>query len=79
MEQVFRYALRNQRSSQYSIYISLAVDPVKKVALNCTNIEKTLHYWHDLLEMNVITKSDQEILLVYGANSAQLEFNKLGK
>jgi len=52
-------------------------DPVQKVSLNCTDIDKTLHYWKDLLQMNVITKTDKEILLAYGDGSAQLEFVQL--
>lgn len=65
--------------SNQSICNNLVSDPVQKVALNCTNIEKTLHYWHDLLQLNVITKTNKSILLAYGESSAQLEFVQLGK
>lgn len=57
--------------------INVSIDPVKEVALNTTDIEKTQQYWHSLLNMKVLEKSDSSLALTYGENQASLAFKKV--
>lgn len=50
---------------------------MKEVALNTTDIEKTQRYWHSLLNMKVLEKSDSSLALTYGENQASLAFKKV--
>lgn len=61
------------------IYIYFQTDPVKGVTMNTTDIEKTHHYWHSLLNMNVLSKSETVLKLSYGDKQSFLAFNKIGK
>jgi lactoylglutathione lyase len=54
-----------------------ASDPVVSVALNITNLEKSVDYWSNVLNMNLITKSDTSAVLSYKENSAQLKLQKI--
>lgn len=55
-----------------------ASDPVVSVALNSTNLEKSIDYWSNVLNMNLISKSDTSAVLAYNASSAQLKLQKIG-
>lgn len=56
-----------------------ASDPVVGVALNSTNLQKSIEFWSDVLNMNVISKSDSSAVLSYNEKSVQLELKKIGK
>lgn len=53
-------------------------DPVVRVALNSTNLEKSIGYWSNILNMNVISKSDDSVTLSYNEKSVQLELKRIG-
>lgn len=55
------------------------LDPVKNVMLNTVDIEKTHFYWHNLLNMKVLTKTETELVLAYDVAQAHLVFKKIGK
>lgn len=47
--------------------------------MNSTDIEKTHHYWHTLLNMKVLEKTESYLKLSYGDSQAFLAFSKIGK
>lgn len=65
----------------YTIYVideQSDGDPVKSVVINSNDLQKTMVYWTDLLNMELLEKSDKEIHLTYGGRQAQLLFRKTG-
>lgn len=66
----------------YTIYViddQSDGDPVKSVVINSNDLQKTQVYWTDLLNMQLLEKSDKEIHLSYGGKQAELTFRKTGK
>lgn len=53
-------------------------DPVKKVTLNTNDLDKTQHYWQDILKMKIVSKTDLEVTLAYDVTSTHLGFKKIG-
>lgn len=53
-------------------------DPVEKVTLSSSNLQKTIAYWKDILELNVFNQTDKSVLLGYGDDQAKLEFQDIG-
>lgn len=47
--------------------------------MNTTDIDKTHHYWHELLNMNVLSKTETDLKLSYGDEQAFVAFKKIGK
>lgn len=60
-------------------FIYFRLDPVGGVTMNSTDIDKTHHYWHTLLNMKVIENTESDLKLSYGDSQAFLAFNKIGK
>lgn len=56
-----------------------ADDPVKGVTMNTTDIEKTHSYWHKLLTMKVLSKTETDLVMSYSEAQAFLAFNRIGK
>merc|ERR1712071_233753 len=52
-------------------------DPVQKVTIASSNLEKSLKYWNELLSMKLIEKKESTALLSYGENQAKLELNDI--
>lgn len=66
----------------YTFYVSdeqSTGDPVKSVVINSNDLSKTLAYWTDLLGMQVVQQSDNELVLTYGGEQANLVFKKYGE
>lgn len=53
-------------------------DPVEKVTLCSSNLQKTIAYWKDILDMKVIEKADNRVSMSYGEDQAKLEFIDIG-
>ncbi|XP_076662521.1 glyoxalase domain-containing protein 4 [Halictus rubicundus] len=53
-------------------------DPVEKVTLSSSNLQKTVAYWKDILELKVFSQTDKSVLLGYGDDQAKLEFQDIG-
>ena len=60
------------------IYIC-ATDPVKKVTLASSDLEKSVNYWSGLLQMKVHEKSDNKAVLGFGDDQAKLELLAIGR
>lgn len=54
-------------------------DPVKGVAINTNDLEKTKAFWIDVLKMKLIKETNDEITLSYGEQQASLIFKKTGE
>lgn len=54
-------------------------DPVQNVIVNSNDLQKTQSYWTDLLGMQLVKQTDNEIMLTYGGEQATLVFKKYGK
>lgn len=53
-------------------------DPVEKVTLSSSNLQQTIAYWKDILNMKVVEQEDKRVLMSYGDNQAKLEFVDIG-
>jgi len=53
-------------------------DPVQKVTLASSNLQKSIAYWKDILQMKVYEQKDRSVLLGYGDNQAKLELEDIG-
>lgn len=54
-------------------------DPVEKVTLSSSNLQKTTEYWKDILKLKVFNQTDKSVLLGYSDDQAKLEFEDIGK
>ncbi|KAJ6636951.1 Glyoxalase domain-containing protein 4 [Pseudolycoriella hygida] len=52
-------------------------DPVVSVALNCTDLHKSIEFWNKVLEMELISQSDNAAVFLYKENAVQLELKKI--
>jgi len=54
-----------------------ADDPVQKVSLASSNLQKSVDYWQNLCGMQVFNKSDKTAVLGYDANKCKLELKQI--
>ncbi|GFS94047.1 glyoxalase domain-containing protein 4 [Nephila pilipes] len=50
-----------------------STDPVQKVTLACSNLQKSIDYWNGLLGMKIYEKKDKSVLLGYSDTQCKLE------
>ncbi|XP_076752342.1 glyoxalase domain-containing protein 4 [Xylocopa sonorina] len=53
-------------------------DPVEKVTLSSSNLQKTMAYWKDTLELKVFNQTEKSVLLGYSNEQAKIEFEDIG-
>ncbi|XP_078040510.1 glyoxalase domain-containing protein 4 [Augochlora pura] len=53
-------------------------DPVEKVTLSSSNLQSTIAYWKNILELKVFNQTDNSVLLGYTDDQAKLEFRDIG-
>lgn len=53
-------------------------DPVEKISLAVSNLERSIKYWHGLLKMKIVNKSEKSVQLSYGDGQALLELCDIG-
>ncbi|XP_011306199.1 glyoxalase domain-containing protein 4 [Fopius arisanus] len=53
-------------------------DPVEKVSLSTSNLEKSISYWRDILNLKVYDQKDKTVLLGFADDQAKLEFKDIG-
>ncbi|XP_015114094.1 glyoxalase domain-containing protein 4 [Diachasma alloeum] len=53
-------------------------DPVEKVTLSSSNLEKSISYWRDILNLKVYDQKDKTVLLGFGDDQAKLELKDIG-
>lgn len=63
----------------YNFVLSIFLDLVEKVTINCTNLTESLEYWHNILDMTIVSKDESKATLSYGDDQANLELNQIGK
>lgn len=54
-------------------------DPVQKVTLSSSNLQTTIAYWKDILDMKVIEQEDDRVSMCYDKDQTKLEFVDIGK
>lgn len=52
-------------------------DPVRMVSLGVTNLQKSVDYWHGVLGMNIVSKSDKNAVLNFDPKKCALELVQL--
>lgn len=52
-------------------------DPVLKLSLASTSIDRTVSYWNQILGIKILHKDDQKTLFTYDENQAFIEFKKI--
>ncbi|VDP45605.1 unnamed protein product [Soboliphyme baturini] len=59
----------------YSIFVKDATreDPFSKVILNVSELKKSLVFWHDILNMTIVSRSATNAVLSYGPEQCPLE------
>lgn len=53
-------------------------DPVKKVALACSDLKKSVDFWSNLCDMKIYSQDDKSAVLGYGDNQCKLELIDIG-
>ncbi|KAG7199309.1 hypothetical protein KM043_018162 [Ampulex compressa] len=53
-------------------------DPVEKVTLSSSNLQRTIDYWKGILELQVFDQTDNTVVMGYSAHQAKLEFKDIG-
>ncbi|XP_017891995.1 glyoxalase domain-containing protein 4 isoform X2 [Ceratina calcarata] len=53
-------------------------DPVEKVSLSSSNLEKTIVYWKDILGLKIFDQTEKTVLMGYSADQAKVEFISIG-
>lgn len=53
-------------------------DPVVKVTLASSNLQKTIDYWNGLLGLRIFEKTEKNVLFGFNDNEAKLEFQDIG-
>jgi len=53
-------------------------DPVEKVTLSSSNLERTIAYWKDILGLKIFDRKDKSVLMGYSKDQAKLEFEDIG-
>lgn len=56
----------------------LLLDPVVKVTLSSSNLQRTISYWKDILNMKIYEQSDNHVVFGYDDHQAKLEFKYIG-
>lgn len=53
-------------------------DPVEKVTLSSSNLQSTIAYWKDILQLKIFQQTDKSVLLGYSEDQAKVEFEDIG-
>lgn len=53
-------------------------DPVEKVTLSSSNLQSTIAYWKDILQLKIFKQTDNSVLLGYSEDQAKVEFEDIG-
>lgn len=53
-------------------------DPVEKVTLSSSNLERTIAYWKDILGLKIFDQKDKSVLMGYSEDQTKLEFEDIG-
>lgn len=65
--------------TQIKIYFSIIfTDPIEKVTLFSSNLQKTIAYWKNILELKIFNQTEKSVLLGYDEDQAKIEFIDIG-
>ncbi|KYQ53561.1 Glyoxalase domain-containing protein 4, partial [Trachymyrmex zeteki] len=68
----YKYYIVNEQSPTNS-------DPVEKVTLSSSNLERTITYWKDILGLQIFGRKDKSVLMGYSKDQVKLEFEDIGE
>jgi len=54
------------------LFIFLVIDPVQKVSLAVSDLQRSIHYWSALLGMKVIEKNEDKKIALMGFSDNQV-------
>lgn len=54
-------------------------DPVQKVTLACSNLEKTIQYWSGILGLKIMNRTSNSASFAFDEKQCQLEFKDIGR
>lgn len=54
-------------------------DPVTSTTLRCSNIDRTVAYWHGVLDAAIVVQSERSVRLAYAAERFQLAFEQVSE
>ncbi|XP_018046072.1 PREDICTED: glyoxalase domain-containing protein 4 [Atta colombica] len=67
----YKYCIINEQ-------LPINSDPVKKVTLSSSNLERTIAYWKDILGLQIFDRKDKSVLMGYSEDQVKLEFEDIG-
>lgn len=68
----YKYNIINEPQSENK-------DPVKKLTLASSNLEKTIAYWNGILGLKILNKAKDIVSLAFDDNQCHLEFKDIGR
>jgi catechol-2,3-dioxygenase len=54
-------------------------DPVEKVALASSNLQRSIDYWNGILGLKIYSQNDKKVVLGFADDQAKLELEDIGK
>ena len=63
--------------SLLNVCVTLILDPVEKVSLGVSDLNKSIKYWHGLLGMKLYEQNSDTVLLGYADDQCKLELVNL--
>lgn len=51
---------------------------MEKITLSSSNLQRTIAYWKDILDLTVLNRTDKTVLLGYSEDQAKIEFQDIG-
>jgi catechol-2,3-dioxygenase len=57
----------------------LVKDPVEKVALSSSNLQRSVDYWNGILGLEICSQNDSKVVLKFPSDQTELELEDIGK
>jgi catechol-2,3-dioxygenase len=57
----------------------LVKDPVEKVALASSNLQRSIDYWNGILGLKICSQNNKKVVLKFPSDQIELELEDIGK
>lgn len=57
----------------------LVKDPVEKVALASSNLQRSIDYWNGILGLEICSQNNSKVVLKFPSDQTELELEDIGK
>ncbi|XKL63561.1 hypothetical protein PGB90_005925 [Kerria lacca] len=54
-------------------------DPVQKISLASSDLQKTIHYWHNILGLKILEQSEKSVVFAFNESQVKLEFLQINE